>query len=148
MYPLKSRVIIKEIYSYLVAHMLKNVIKEARMNKNLKQEDVAAFVGVTVQTYSKWENNKTEPKASQVGRISKILKISEREICNGELSTHYDLELFMREISNIYRGTDDFNQLIATWNSCDHNEFLKNLKEQCEEDEQRTGHSTGFTKRE
>lgn len=123
--------------------ILKNVIKEARMNKNLKQEDVAAYVGVTVQTYSKWENNKTEPKASQVSKLSKVLKISEREICNGELSTHYNLELFMREISNIYRGTDNFNQLIATWNSCDHNEFLENLKEQCEAEEPSTPYSKG-----
>jgi transcriptional regulator with XRE-family HTH domain len=46
--------------------MLNNVIKEARLERNLKQEDVAAYVGVTVQTYSKWENGKTEPKASQV----------------------------------------------------------------------------------
>ncbi len=115
--------------------MLNNVIKEARIRRNLKQEDVAKFVGVTVQTYSKWENEKTEPKASQVSKLSEILRISEKEICNGKLSTHFELEMFMREISNIYRGTDGFNQLIATWNSCDHNEFLSNLKEQCALDE-------------
>ena len=112
--------------------MLKNVIKEARIRRNLKQEEVAESVNVTVQTYSKWENGKTEPKASQVSKLSEVLNISEKEICNGKLSTHYELEAFMREISNISRGTDGFNQLIATWNSCDHTEFLRNLKEQCE----------------
>lgn len=116
----------------MVPDMLNNVIKEARIYRNIKQEDVAKYVNVTVQTYSKWENGKTEPKASQVKKLSQILKISEKEICNGKLSTHYELEMFMREISNIYRGTDGFNQLIATWNSCDHSEFLSNLEKQCE----------------
>ncbi len=119
--------------------MLKNVIKEARIRRNLKQEEVAGFVNVTVQTYSKWENGKTEPKASQVSKLSEILKVSEKEICNGKVSEHYELEIFMREISNIYRGTDHFNQLIAAWNTCDHTEFLNNLKEQCELDENRRG---------
>ncbi len=119
--------------------MLNNVIKEARLRRNIKQEDVAKFVGVTVQTYSKWENGKTEPKASQVSKLSAILKISEKEICNGKLSTYYELEVFMKEISNIYRGTDGFNQLIATYNSCDHDEYIKNLKEQCVLDEEQTG---------
>ncbi len=117
--------------------MLNNVIKEARIRRNLKQEEVAEFVSVTVQTYSKWENGKTEPKASQVNKLSEILRISEKEICSGKLSKHFELEMFMREISNIYRGTDGFNQLIATWNSCNHTEFLNNLKEQCELDEKR-----------
>jgi transcriptional regulator with XRE-family HTH domain len=119
--------------------MLNNVIKEARIRRNLKQEEVAEFVNVTVQTYSKWENGKTEPKASQVSKLSEILKVSEKEICNGKLSARYELEIFMREISNIYRGTDGFNQLIATWNTCDHTEFLDNLKEQCELDEEHKG---------
>lgn len=123
--------------------MLNNVIKEARIRRNLKQEDVAEFVGVTVQTYSKWENNKTEPKASQVSKLSEVLRVSEREICNGQLSVHYDLEEFMREISNIYQGTDGFNQLITTWNSCDHELFLKNLSEQCKGNIQKEG---GFSR--
>ena len=54
---------------------LKDVIKEARSKRSLKQEETAELVGVTVQTYSKWENGKTEPKASQVARLSKILGV-------------------------------------------------------------------------
>ncbi|WP_416308572.1 helix-turn-helix transcriptional regulator [Neptunicella sp. SCSIO 80796] len=63
---------------------LKDVIKDARLKQNLKQEDAAEAVGVTVQTYSKWENGKTEPKASQIVKIAKTLNISIKEICTGE----------------------------------------------------------------
>jgi transcriptional regulator with XRE-family HTH domain len=111
--------------------ILNNVIKEARIRRNIKQEDVAKFVGVTVQTYSKWENDKTEPKASQINKLSEILKVTEKEICSGKISNSYDLEFFMKAMSNIHKGTDGWNQLIATYNSCDHDEYLKNLEEQC-----------------
>jgi transcriptional regulator with XRE-family HTH domain len=62
---------------------LKDVIKEARVKQNLKQDDAAEMVGVPVQTYSKWENGKTEPKASQVSKLAEIFGLSEKEICSG-----------------------------------------------------------------
>ncbi|MBF4333402.1 XRE family transcriptional regulator, partial [Vibrio anguillarum] len=46
--------------------MIGDVLKEARIKINLSQSDMASKVGVTKQTYMKWENNITEPKASQV----------------------------------------------------------------------------------
>jgi transcriptional regulator with XRE-family HTH domain len=106
--------------------MLKNVIKEARIDKNIKQEDVAAYVGVTVQTYSKWENGKTEPKASQVAKLSQILKITEHEICLGKKSTRYNLEEFLRKIDQFGSGSA---LMIATYNCSDHEEFFKELEE-------------------
>jgi transcriptional regulator with XRE-family HTH domain len=47
---------------------------------------------VTVQTLIKWENDITEPKASQVSKLSKILNISESEICKGKRSNETDYE--------------------------------------------------------
>jgi transcriptional regulator with XRE-family HTH domain len=66
-------------------NMLKDVLKTARTNLNLKQSDVAEKVGVTTQTYLKWENGHSEPKASQAGKLAKALNITEKEICQGEL---------------------------------------------------------------
>jgi len=107
--------------------MLKNVIREARLERNIKQEDVAAYVGVTVQTYSKWENGKTEPKASQVAKLADILKITEREICLGEKSTRYSLEDWLLKIDSIGGGTA---LMISTYNCCDHDELFNDLIEQ------------------
>lgn len=41
-------------------------------------------MGVTVQTIYKWEKGTTEPKASQVSKLASVLKLSEREICQGQ----------------------------------------------------------------
>lgn len=106
--------------------VLNNVIKEARIDRSLKQEDVAEYVGVTVQTYSKWENGKTEPKASQVAKLSKILNITEKEICLGKKSINYGLEEFLRKIDQFGGGSA---LMIATYNCSNHEDFFKELEE-------------------
>jgi len=98
---------------------LKDVIKEARLKKNLKQEEAAKLAGVTVQTYSKWENGKTEPKASQVAVISKALDVSTDAICQGKESQKLDMMEFMRLVSKLSQGISDFELQMAIWESID-----------------------------
>ncbi|CAK2196016.1 HTH-type transcriptional regulator, cell division transcriptional repressor [Vibrio crassostreae] len=62
-----------------------SVLKDRRIKLNIKQEDIAEQMKVTVQTVSKWERDITEPKANQVSKLSQILKISEKEICQGTI---------------------------------------------------------------
>lgn len=50
----------KETYEMKI--MLEDVLKEMREKAGLKQSEVAEYVGVTPQTYMKWENGKNEPK--------------------------------------------------------------------------------------
>jgi len=108
---------------------LKDVIKDARLNKGLKQEVAAEQVGVTVQTYSKWENGKTEPKASQVAKLSEILGVSTHEICCGEKSKKLEIIKFMSMASGISQGMSDFDFKMAIWESIDNDyKFLNNLK--------------------
>ena len=114
------------MFNYLVFYMLNNVIRDARIDINLKQEEVAKFVGVTIQTYSKWENGKTEPKASQVAKLAEILKVTEKEICLGQRVKNYSLEEFLIKIDDIGSGTA---LMLATYNSCDHEELFKHIKE-------------------
>lgn len=64
--------------------MLEDVLKEMREKAGLKQSEVAEYVGVTPQTYMKWENGKNEPKASNIKKLAEILKVSETELCRGE----------------------------------------------------------------
>lgn len=75
--------------------MLKDVLKEARTRKGLKQEEVADMVKVAKQTYLKWENGATEPKASQILSLSKALGVSPNEICQGKLNHRYPLDEFI-----------------------------------------------------
>ena len=65
---------------------LGEVIKDARLKKNMKQAEIAKEVGITVQTYIKWEADETEPKASQVVKLGKVLDLSANEICAGKRS--------------------------------------------------------------
>lgn len=108
---------------------LKDVIKEARLKEKLKQEEAAELVGVTVQTYSKWENGKTEPKASQVAKLSEILGISTAAICKGEMSQKMDPMEFMRAYSKLAKDVSDFDAIMAVWGTIDDDkEFLKGLQ--------------------
>ncbi|MBF4328175.1 XRE family transcriptional regulator, partial [Vibrio anguillarum] len=67
-----------------------DTLKTQRIKLGIKQEAVAEEMGVTVQTIYKWEKGTTEPKASQVSKLGKILQLTEKEICQGKKD---DLEL-------------------------------------------------------
>ncbi|WP_140060654.1 helix-turn-helix domain-containing protein, partial [Vibrio parahaemolyticus] len=70
------------------------VLKERRIELVIKQEDLAEQMDVTVQTVSKWERGITEPKATQVAKLAKALKLTEREICQGEKDQITQLDPF------------------------------------------------------
>jgi len=108
---------------------LSEVIKSSRIQKGLKQEDVARELQVTVQTYSKWENGKTEPKASQVAKLASLLDVSISEICKGERNETLDLTDFLREKSKAIQGVDEFDQNLVLWDCIsDHKGYIENLK--------------------
>lgn len=110
---------------------LEDVIKQARVKKNLKQDEAAKQIGVTVQTYSKWENGKTEPKASQVGKLAELLGLSEREICQGNLNERLELEEFL-DRSNASRkgGNNSTMEAVMLWKFLvDHETYFKKLDE-------------------
>jgi len=92
----------------MVIRVLKDVLKEAREHKNLKQSEVAEYVGVTPQTYMKWENGKNEPKASNVKKLAEILSVTEGEICQGKtFSDSNDPLEFMQKVASIKNYIDD-----------------------------------------
>lgn len=106
--------------------MLKNVIKDARNTLSLKQDDVAESLGITKQTYLKWENGTTEPKASQVAKLAKVLKISADEICNGKLKKRYSLEEFIQRLS-YYRASREV-EIMEIWKHVnDHDDFFSEV---------------------
>lgn len=86
-----------------------SVLKDRRIALNIKQEDVAEQIGLTVQTVSKWERDLTEPKASQVEKLSQILKITEKEICSGIINEEDKIDTisFMQKVASIKVLIDD-----------------------------------------
>jgi len=106
--------------------MIGSVLKEARALKNLSQPEVASLVGVTKQTYLKWENDTTEPKASQISKLAKVLGVTSDEICNGKLDNKMALNSFIINMSKA--GADSGMIALRVWEQVpDHHYFLKSL---------------------
>ena len=112
--------------------MKENVLRKQRENLNLKQAEVAEYVGVTPQTYMKWENGKNEPKASDIGKLAQVLKISANEIVSGKiLEKNIDPILFMKEIARLESLLDVVTKtdiLIKHVENVD--ELIKDLKQE------------------
>ncbi|EFR8403331.1 helix-turn-helix transcriptional regulator [Salmonella enterica] len=119
--------------------MLKDVLKERRKALRLKQSEVAEKIGVTTQTYMKWENGIYEPKISYVTKIAKALNVSEKEICKGELnkSVEYSLDEFLDDYSY-------YERIIGRWkvikimydNIGDIEEFKNDLEKEVDMDDE------------
>ncbi|CAK3421167.1 MULTISPECIES: helix-turn-helix domain-containing protein [Vibrio] len=91
-----------------------SVLKDKRIELNIKQEDIAEQMKVTVQTVSKWERDITEPKATQVSKLSQILKISEKEICSGDIqSQKIDPLDFVRRVGILMQHVPHTEMLIG-----------------------------------
>ena len=55
-------------------------LKAARVNRNLKQQEAAKLLKVSVYTLINWEKDKSYPNAIQIKDIEKIYKISYDDI--------------------------------------------------------------------
>jgi transcriptional regulator with XRE-family HTH domain len=114
---------------------LSDVIREARIRNNLKQEDAALLMNVTVQTYSKWENGITEPKASQVAQLSDLLNVSTQLICCGKQSEKIDMVDFIRIVSRQTKDLSEFEIIETIWHNIeDDSTFIEALKKLNSED--------------
>jgi len=106
--------------------MLKDVLRDTRTEKGLKQEDVANLVKVAKQTYLKWENGVTEPKASQIMKLAKVLDITAEEICLGKRNTRYSLEEFIARLA-YYRASREIEVMEAWAHISDHKAFFDSI---------------------
>jgi len=106
-----------------------NVIKAARLKKNIKQSTVAKEVGVTVQTYIKWEGDETEPKASQIAKLGAILGISNNSICLGIEDSKMELTGFIRYFSKVVSHANDFEVGLTIWENIESDyDFINKLR--------------------
>ena len=57
-----------------------NQIKELRIRKNVKQEDVAEYLGVSAQAVSKWETGASTPDITLLPNIAMYFGVSIDEL--------------------------------------------------------------------
>lgn len=60
-------------------------LKNARINMNLTQEDVAEKIMISRQTISNWENGKSLPDIMSIINLSELYQISLDELLKGDL---------------------------------------------------------------
>ena len=73
-------------------HDIGSKIKSARLEKKLTQEQVAELLGVSRQTISNWENEKSYPDIISVIKMSDCYEVSLDYLLKGEqtMKTYYE----------------------------------------------------------
>ena len=70
-------------------------IKRLRKNKGLKQQEIAELLGVKRNTYSDWENGKTEPKLENVVKLAQIFNTTTDELLGQTIYSKAKLVRFL-----------------------------------------------------
>ena len=87
-------------------------IKAARLEKKLTQEQVAELLGVSRQTISNWENEKSYPDIISVIKMSDYYEASLDYLLKGEqkMNTYYD---YLEESTNVVKSNANRNKIIT-----------------------------------
>lgn len=87
-------------------------IKNARVKAKLTQEQAAEALGVSRQTISNWENNKTYPDIVSVVKMSDLYNISLDHLLKEEKSMS-DYLGYLEESMNVVKSRNKFSELIT-----------------------------------
>ena len=84
-------------------HDIGSKIKSARLEKKLTQEQVAELLGVSRQTISNWENEKSYPDIISVIKMSDCYEVSLDYLLKGEqtMKTYYE---YLEESTNVVKS--------------------------------------------
>ena len=86
-------------------------IQEARLNAKLTQEQSAEAIGVSRQTISNWENEKTYPDIISVVKMSDLYSISLDRLLKEEKSMSNYLD-YLEESTNVVKSKNKLAKLI------------------------------------
>ena len=92
-------------------------IREFRLQKGYSQKDLAKLLDVNVRTVSRWEQNTNRPNPEELGKIAKLIGISEEELFTDttEDSDHYYdykhniLDRISDSVDNLVTGQENIN---------------------------------------
>ena len=86
-------------------------IKNARMQANLTQEQVAEELNVSRQTISNWENEKTYPDIISIIKMSDLYQVSLDHLLKGEVEQSDYLD-YLEESTNVVKSKTNLSKLI------------------------------------
>jgi transcriptional regulator with XRE-family HTH domain len=85
-------------------------IKEARLKAKLTQEQVTEVLGVSRQTISNWENEKTFPDIVSVVKMSDLYAVSLDHLLKEETSMPNYLE-YLEDSTNVVKSKKTYQSL-------------------------------------
>ncbi len=87
-------------------------LKNARNEKGLTQEQAAETLGVSRQTISNWENNKSYPDIISVIKMSDIYSISLDHLLKEEKSMNQTYQEFLEESTNTVKAKRRLEKMV------------------------------------
>ena len=87
-------------------------LKNARNEKGITQEQAAEVLGVSRQTISNWENNKSYPDIVSVIKMSDIYSVSLDHLLKEEKSMNQTYQEFLEESTNTVKAKKNLGKII------------------------------------
>lgn len=87
-------------------------LKNTRNEKGITQEQAAELLGVSRQTISNWENNKSYPDIISVIKMSDIYSVSLDHLLKEEKSMNQTYQEFLEESTNTVRAKRNLGKII------------------------------------
>ena len=90
------------------------VIRKYRKEKQLTQEEVAGYLGVTAPAVNKWENGNSLPDISLLAPIARLLGISTDMLLSfREELTEEEMNEIIRTVSNRIKSGEDYGTVFS-----------------------------------
>ena len=91
-------------------------LKALRKEKNVSQEKLAAYLGISYQAVSKWENGNAYPDIQLLPDIARFFDITIDELLQVEkLDEQALLEDYTSKAEELFRNGEDMEKLVALW---------------------------------
>ncbi|MBR6787373.1 MAG: helix-turn-helix domain-containing protein [Clostridia bacterium] len=87
-------------------------LKNARNEKGITQEQAAELLGVSRQTISNWENNKSYPDIISVIKMSNIYSVSLDHLLKEEITVKQTYQEFLEESTNTVKARRNLEKII------------------------------------
>lgn len=84
-------------------------LKKYRLSKNLTQEDVATYLGITAQSVSKWERGETYPDITFLPALANIFETSVDLLLGMDTIRAEETRLNIHKEANMYQRKGDYN---------------------------------------
>lgn len=115
-------------------------LKQLRQSRNLTQERLADFLGVTFQTVSKWERGESYPDIAMLPEIASYFKVSVDDLLGANRAEdEIEIQNMLTQFDNFVNDMEKKSELLKTMIKKFPNDFRVQVKQlgmlMCEEEE-------------